>query len=164
MEGGFFMQPNPAAMKSAGRKISLMVGIILSFFQSLIGQLRSGHFALPAWLLSLAVSIVVSFLISYVVPIRKIFQNVCTSWKCKPGTLKARLLETLVSDLVFTPLLTLVNVFIAWRGAVSQGARIPFLPMYLSSLWVSLLVGYVLAFFCQPLCMKLVLKNRPAGN
>ena len=158
------MQPNPEMMKRAGQKISLLMGLILSFFQSLAGQLFSGHFSFPSWLISLALSIAVSWLIGYIVPMRKVSQNVCTSFHCPPRSLKARLLETLVSDLIFSPLITLVNVFLAYRSAVSQGAPVRFLPMYLSSLGISLVLGFILIFLFQPLCMKLVLRNHPGGG
>ena len=155
------MQPNPEMMKKAGRKISMLMGLILSFFQSLSGQLFSGHFSFPSWLLSLALSIAVSWLIGYIVPMGKVSQNVCTSFRCEPRSLKTRLLETLVSDLIFSPVITLVNVLLAYRGAVSQGAPVRFLPMFLSSLGISLALGFVLIFIFQPLCKKWVLKNGP---
>lgn len=158
------MTQQNAAMKAAGRKISLLMGLILSFFQSLAGQLFSGHFALPAWLISLAISIPVSWLIGFLVPMGKVSQQVCRKCKCRPGTLKARLAETLVSDLIFTPVLTLVNVTVAYRGAVSHGAKIRFLPMFLSSLGISLALGFVLVFVFQPLCRKWAMKGMPEGQ
>ncbi|MBO7662498.1 MAG: hypothetical protein J6U01_03925 [Clostridia bacterium] len=150
-------RPTPAQMKSAGRFISMLMGLILSFFQSLAGQLFSGHFTLPGWLISLALSICVSWLIGWIVPMGKVSQSLCQKLKCEPGSLKARLAETCVSDLIFTPFITLANVLLAWRNATAGGAKIPFLPMFLSSLGISLLIGFVLVFIFQPLCKKAVL-------
>ena len=64
--------PDPAKMKTAGRLISMMMGLILSFFQSLAGQLRSGQFTFQGWIVSLALSIAVSWLIGYIVPMGKV--------------------------------------------------------------------------------------------
>jgi hypothetical protein len=155
----FSSQPDPARMKSAGRCISMMMGLILSFFQSLASMLLSGHFTLPGWLISLALSVCVSWIIGWLVPMGKVSQSVCQKLKCEPGTLKARLAETLVSDLIFTPFITLANVLLAWRNATAGGAKIPFLPMFLPSLGISLLIGFVLVFIFQPICKKAVLSR-----
>ena len=150
--------PDPAKMKKAGHLISMILGFILSFFQSLAGQLRSGRFTFSGWMVSLALSIAVSFLIGYIVPMGKVSQNICRKLKCPPGTLKARLAETAVSDLIFTPFITLANVFMAWRNIPAQ-AKPPFLPMYLSSLGISLVIGFVLVFIFQPIVKKYVLEK-----
>ena len=155
-------RPDPAKIRTAGRLISMIMGFILSFFQSLAGQLRSGHFTFQGWIISLALSIAISWLIGYFVPMGKISQKVCKKLKCPEGSLKARIAESAVSDLIFSPFITLANVFLAWRSIPPQ-SRPPFLPMVLSSLGISLLIGLILVFIFQPICKKLVL-SRVFGN
>ena len=154
--------PEPAKMKTAGRLISMMMGLILSFFQSLAGQLRSGQFTFQGWIVSLALSIAASWLIGYIVPMGKVSKSICRKLKCPEGSLKARIAESAVSDLIFSPFITLANVLLAWRNIPPQ-ARPPFLPMFLPSLGISLLIGFVLVFIFQPICKKFVL-SRVFGN
>jgi len=150
---------NPEAMQQAGRKISLMMGLILSFFQSLIGNLTSGHFALPSWLLSFAISVAVSWVIGFLVPIGKLGMSAARKAGFAPGTLKARLLQACVSDCIFSPVISLVNVLLAYFNAKSHGAPVSFPGMYLPSLGLSLAAGFVLVFIFQPICAKIALKD-----
>ena len=48
--------------------------------------------------------------------------------------------------------------------AAEHGATVPFLPMFLSSLAICFIVGWVVIFIVQPLFMKLLMKNMPAGG
>ena len=152
-------------MKRTGRKVSLMMGVILSFFQSLAGQLRSGQFSVPGWLISLALSVAVSWIIGFLVPVGKVGMNAVCRAGLERDSLKARLLQTLVSDLIFSPVITLVNVILAYRNARGHGAPVSFFGMLLPSLGISLVLGFVLVFIFQPICMKLAMKgNPPAGG
>ena len=69
-----------------------------------------------------------------------------------------------------TPLITLLMVALAYHGAqsginaaIAAGApaeslpQLHFLPMFLHSLGLSLLVGYVLIFVLQPLFLRLLI-------
>ena len=154
--------PDPAKKRTAGRLISMMMGFILSFFQSLAGQLRSGHFSFSGWMISLALSIGISWLIGYIVPMGKVSRNICRKLKCPEGSLKARIAESAVSDLIFSPFITLANIFLARRN-IPANAKPPFFSMYISSLLISLAIGFVLVFIFQPICKKFVL-GRVFGN
>jgi len=154
--------PDPAKMRTAGRLISMMMGFILSFFQSLAGQLRSGHFSFSGWMISLALSIGISWLIGYIVPMGKVSRNICRKLKCPEGSLKARIAESAVSDLIFSPFITLANIFLARRN-IPANAKPTFFSMYISSLLISLAIGFVLVFIFQPICKKFVL-GRVFGN
>lgn len=151
-------------MKRAGRRISLLMGLILSFFQSLAGQLSSGHFSLPGWLVSFALSVAVSWIIGFLVPMGKVGMSAARRAGFPEGSLKARLLQTLISDLIFSPFITLVNVTLAYRNARGQGAPVNFFGMLLPSLGISLALGFVLVFLFQPICMKLVMKGQGGSS
>ena len=73
-------------------------------------------------------------------------------------------METLLSDLIYTPVITLVMVAFAHKMATRGGAQIPFLPMFLRSLVISLLVGYVLIFILMPVFLRMLTKNMPQGG
>ena len=73
--------------------------------------------------------------------------------------MKTRLFESLISDLIYTPIITLIMITLAHHNATSHGAQIPYVPMLLKGMLLSLAVGYVLIFLFMPLFMKLVMKQ-----
>lgn len=147
-------------MKSVGRKMSLMMGTTMSICLSLVGNLASGRFTLPGFLLSFLVSLVISLAIGLLVPMGWVTAALDGKLGLKQGKLSTRCVNALVSDVIYSPLITLAMVFMAWKRATGQGAQIPFLPMFLRSLLISLVVGYVLAFVLTPVYMKLAMKGQ----
>ena len=150
-------------MKKVGSQMSLLMGVTLSFCLSLTGNLmgakQSGGFSVPGFLISFVVSTIISLIIGFFVPMKKVNDSVCGSLNLKPGQMGTRLMESLIADIIYTPVMTLIMVFLAYKQATSHGAQIPFLPMFLSSLVVCLIVGYILIFIFMPLYMKLVMKK-----
>ena len=148
-------------MKKVGMTISIFMGVTLSFCLSLTGNLmgsrQSGAFSVPGWLISFVVSTLISLIIGFIVPMKKISDSIQGRFG-GPRSLKARLIDTLVSDIIYTPVITLAMVALAYKNAVTHGAQMPFAPMFLSSLIVSLIVAYILIFILMPVFLKLSLK------
>lgn len=144
-------------MKKVGILMNILMGVSLSFCLSLVGNLLSGHFAFLPWLISFAVSTVLSFLIGFLLPVRKCALGLSSALKLKERSFPSLLVESLVSDFFYTPLITLSMVFIAYKIATSHGAEIPFLPMFLSSLAVTFVIGFLLIALLQPLFLKLLI-------
>ncbi len=144
-------------MHRVGILMNLLMGISLSLALSLIGSLTSGHFTLIAWLVSFAASTVLSLLIGFLLPVRKCALGLCAKLNLRERSLPSLAVESFISDIFYTPLITLLMVFLGWKSAVSHGAQIPFLPMYLKSLALTFLCGYVLIFVLQPLYLRLIL-------
>lgn len=146
--------------------MSLYMGLSLSFCLSLTGLLSSlgkTEYTVPRFLVSLLINFAISFVISMVigllVPMKKVNDSLGRKLGLQPGKLGTRLFESLISDLIYTPVITLTMVFIAYKQATSHGAKMPFLPMFLGSLALCFTVGYVLIFFLTPLFMKTALKK-----
>ena len=146
-------------MKKVGIQMSLLMGTTLSFCLSLVGILSSGRFTLIGFLISFVVSLVISLIIGFLVPMKKVNDGICGKLKLQPGKLSTRFVESLISDLIYTPIITFLMVFMAYKQATSQGAPLVFLPMFLRSLLISMIVGYVLIFICMPLFIKMVMKK-----
>lgn len=146
-------------MKKIGIQMSLLMGVTLSFFLSLTGVLSSGQFTIPGFLINFLISFVISLIIGFLVPMKKVNDSLDAKLGLKPHTLKTRLFESLISDLIYTPLITLCMITLAHHNATSHDVRIPYVPMLLRGLLLSLAVGYVLIFIFMPLFMKLVLKH-----
>ena len=149
-------------MKKIGREMSILMGTTLSFCLSLVGQLASGHFAFSAFLVSFLVSLVVSLIIGFVVPMKPLSDALGKKLGLKPESFGTRCFDALISDLIYTPIITFLMVLMAYKQAVSHGAQIVFVPMFLKSLLLSLFVGYVLILLLMPVFLKFVLKRHAA--
>ena len=156
-------------MKRIGRRISILMGITLSLCLSLVGNLflAEDGFKFGDFILGLCISLTISLLIGFIVPMKKVNDSVDRTFKLRPGSMAANAVEALVSDLIYTPIITLVMTLVAWKMATSHNpqADIPYLPMFLKSLAVCMAVGYVLIFIFAPLYTRLVVGKRrmPAG-
>ncbi|MBR2546033.1 MAG: hypothetical protein IKE93_07710 [Erysipelotrichaceae bacterium] len=146
-------------MKKAGYKMSLLMGLSMSFILTMVGMLTAGQFTVPGFLKSFLISFVVSMIIGLIIPMRTVSNKVLKKLDARSGTLKARILEALVSDVLYSPLMTLVMVYLAYREATSHGARIPFGPMLLKSEIISFIVAFILSFILTPVFMKTVVKK-----
>ena len=145
------------------------MGVTLSFFLSLVGNLmgakQSGSFSVPGFLISFVISTIVSLFIGLIVPMKKVNDGLHAKLNMQEGSIGAKLLDSLVSDIIYTPIMTLLMVFLAYKQATAHGAQMPFLPMFLSSLVVCLIVGYILIFIFMPLYMNILMKkNGLSGN
>ena len=142
----------------AGLKMNVFMGATLSFFLSLqgnfLGYLESGNFSVPSWLISFLLGFIISFVVCLVVPMRKLTDYVIAKSKRDPRTIACRCLVTLVSDCLFTPLMTFVMVYIAYKGAVKHGAQMPFAPMFFKSFIFSMITAFILIFFLQPIFLR----------
>ena len=147
-------------MKNVGLKMSLMMGAAMSLCLSLVGNLTSGHFRVPAFLVSFAISFAISLLIGLLAPMQKITGAVNRRFRLKPGTLEARCAGALVSDLLYTPVITVAMVTFSYRQAVGHGAQLAYWPMLGRGLLVSLAAGFALAFVLTPVFLKLAMGKR----
>ena len=149
-------------MRKIGLGMAVCMGLVMSFFLALIGTLTSGHFTIPAFLISFLISAVVSILIGFLIPIKRISDALCEKLHLAPGKLSTRICESLLSDLIYTPFMTLVMVGFAYAMAMKQSggnAGLSFLPMYLRSLAICFPVGFVLIFIVTPLFLRMLMKK-----
>ena len=156
-------------MRKIGLQMSVLMGVTLSFFLSLVGNLmgakQSGSFSVPGFLISFVISTIVSLFIGLIVPMKKVNDGLHAKLNMQEGSIGAKLLDSLVSDIIYTPIMTLLMVFLAYKQATAHGAQMPFLPMFLSSLVVCLIVGYILIFIFMPLYLNILMKmNGLSGN
>ena len=149
-------------MKKIGRDISIKMAATMSFCLSLVGTLSSGHFTPVGFVVSFLVSFVISLLIGLVIPMGKVSGAVLVKMNLIRGTLGARLVESLISNLIYTPIMTFVMVFLAYNMVMRQSggmAQLNFWGMFLPSLIICFVVGYVIIFIVQPIFMKIAMKK-----
>ncbi|MBR6486268.1 MAG: hypothetical protein IKT17_06205 [Lachnospiraceae bacterium] len=152
---------NEEIMKKIGKQMGIRMGLLMSFSLALIGTLTSGHFTIPSFLISFVISTVISVIIGFVVPVGKVSADACRKHNLPPESLKGRLLQSLISDLVYTPIMTLIMVGFAYFMLTKSGAESapPFIMMFLKSFVICMIAGYILIFIFMPLFLKQLLKK-----
>ncbi|WP_408069651.1 hypothetical protein [Butyrivibrio sp. JL13D10] len=154
-------------MKKIGRQMAIRMGILMSFCLSLVGTLTSGHFTIPGFVVSFIISSVISLIICLVIPVGKITFVLCNKLGLKRETIGARVFESLISDIIFTPVMTFAMVGLAYFMALKQSggmAQISFGPMFLKSLFICFVVGFFLIFIFQPMFLKHLMKKNGITN
>ena len=153
-----------------GKKINLQMGLLMSVTLSLClsatGLLSAGQFTVPALLINFAVSFVISMIISILVPMNKVNAAADRKLGLRPGELKTRFFESFLSDIIYTPILTIAMVTIAYFNVKAHAPADkvpPYAGMLIKSLVISLLVGYVLIFIFMPIFLRFVLKKNGMG-
>lgn len=101
--------------KKIGRYMNIRMGLtmslVMSFIGSLLGNISSGHFSVPGWLISFAASFVfasiLALLIGFIVPMKKINDGAERKFNLQNGTFKKSLIQGLISNLIYTPIIGL---------------------------------------------------------
>ena len=143
-------------MKKIEREMTLMMGTVLSFCLSLFGTITSGQFSIPSFLVSFVLSLILSFIIGMIIPLKGITDKVTGSMWLEKGKLSTRAVEAIVSDIIFTPIITFAMILLAYK--MSHG-NMPFVPVFVKSLLLSLLVGFVIIFIITTPILRFVLKK-----
>ena len=146
-------------MKNPHFKMSLLMSITLSFFLSLTGLLSSMQFTFPAFFSNFVISLIISMMIGIFVDMKKITDSFEKKCNIPPRTMKARVFDTFLSDLIYTPIMTVCMVTMAYVQATKHGARLFYPAMLFKSLVISMIVGYLLIFIFTPLFVKIVFKG-----
>ena len=150
-------------MKKIGITMNILMGVTLSFFLSLTGNLMAEDgFKLPAFLASFALSTVISLLIGFAVPMRRIESGAVRAAGLDERSLPARLVSALISDLIYTPVITFAMVILARKMTMKMSgghAQLPpFGAMFLKSLIISLIVAYFIILIVTPIYLRLSMK------
>lgn len=150
-------------MKKVGRKMSMLMGITMSFCMSLIGNITSGHFTPVGFISSFIISTIICLIIGFFVPIGSIGSAASRKAGLEKGSNGARCLESLIADLIFTPIMTAAMITFAYTMSKKHGEPMKFVPAFISSLGIGLVVGFLLAFLLTPVYLKIALKGEDRG-
>lgn len=154
--------------------MNLFMGVTLSFFLSLTGNLTAkGGFSPVAFVVSFLISTVISLIIGFIIPMHKVERGLTKALGLRERSIPAAIVSALVSDLIYTPFITLAMILLARRMAMkASGGHAdlpPFIVMYLGSLALCFAVAFILILIVSPLFLKLSLKlsgidGPPAGG
>lgn len=150
--------------------MNLFMGVTLSFFLSLTGNLTAkGGFSPVAFVVSFIISTVISLVIGFIIPMRKVEGGLTKALGLRERSIPAAIVSALVSDLIYTPFMTLAMILLARRMAMkASGGHAdlpPFIVMYLSSLALCFAVAFIIILIVSPLFLKLSgIDGPPAGG
>ncbi len=151
-------------MKKAGRKMSMLMGLTMSFTMSLIGNITSGHFTPVGFILSFIISSIISLIIGFFVPVGPLSHAASEKCGLEKDSIGARCIESLVADVIFTPVMTLAMITFAYNMSKKHGEPMKFVPAFLSSLGIGLIVCFLLAFLLTPVYLKIAMKDVDGGE
>lgn len=153
-------------MRAVGIKMNIMMGVTMSLILSLVGTLTGGHFTIPSWLVSFGISLVISLVIGFAVPIKKVGDSLCKKCKANPQSMKGNLISALASDLIYTPIITIIMVSVMLTNAAKHlppnapADAVPSIGKALpGSLLICLVVGYIVIVVIQPIFLKMFMKS-----
>ncbi len=163
--------------KNIGRYISLRMGVAMSVTMSVVGSLlgaitavkSSGAPFIVAFLPSLLASIVITMIIAiglgFVVPMKKVNDGIAKATKAKGFAL--HFLQSLVSDLIYTPLIGIVMAFfstavfvIPKNPALSMDMLVPVsLGNFAKSFLPEFVIALVVIIILEPIFQKAAFKK-----
>ena len=156
------MQEMQKAMKKVEFHMNILMGFALSLCLSLTNTLSAEKPTLDTWLISFGTSALISFALSFIVPMKKIEDKLLGAMHIKTVSLLGKLISTFVSDLIYTPVITLSMVslvrFIVMQQSHGMANLPPFIIMFAKSLIVSFIVAYCVIFLVTRPILLFVLK------
>ena len=154
------IEKSAEAMKEYGRKLSLCMGIMMSFCLSAIGLFSANAFTPLSLLLNFAISFTVISIVSRFFNAERIAVGVLERNSIDPGSIKGRMIQALIVDLIYSPIMTFAMVTIAYVSASKNGNDMPYIPMLLKGLAVSFVAAFFLCLIFVPIFEKIL--NRKA--
>lgn len=104
--------------------MGLKMGLTMSFFLSLAGNLSSGHFSVVGWLISFVMSSIISvFVLGTIFPMKKISDGACKVLKLTPNKIPARMVSSLISALIYTTILTTLMITVAYHTQAKKSLQ-----------------------------------------
>jgi hypothetical protein len=154
--------------KRIGFKVAFFMAILMSFGLSLTGNLMADRpseipviASVIGFLECFALSFAISFAIGLIVPIPKVNAALARKFHLQPRTFKTHFVESLASNLIYTPLITTAMVCFVYFSMMPDGHKPPFLPMFIHSQVVCFIVAQVLIMVFVPIILKFVLPKMP---
>ena len=146
-------------MNRIDRKMSILLGLTLSFVLSLIGVVASGNFTIVRFFNSFMITFLVSLLIISVIPIRSIGEYFIHKFNLRRGSRGYRAVCALIFDLLLCPIMALVMSYYAYRIQNDHGAQLNFAQMSIKGIIASTLLGFACSYLMTPILLKLVYRS-----
>ena len=153
-------------MRKIQRQVAAFMGVSLSFCLSLFGNATSGRFTVRGFIISFVMATIISLIIGWFVPMKNVSDKLTEKMGIQEGTFGKKAADALISDIIYTPLITFLMVFLAYKQATAHGAQMPFVPVFVKSLIESVILGFIIILILTPVFVKFVMKKNgiPQGG
>ena len=163
---------NKNNMKKIGLMMSLYMSLLMSVFMTITGVCTGmlpnvikgiipPQALIGSFISGFIISFVISMLIGLIIPMHKVTQ--AATKNMKPG-LGKKCIESLLSDLIYTPLISVMMVAFAYFQNQRSGMPgPPYIVMLIPSLIACFAVGYILIFIFQPIFMRSLIRKYGPG-
>lgn len=153
-------------MRKIQREMAMYMGITLSFCLSLFGNATSGRFTVIGFILSFILSSIISIIIGWFVPMKDVSDKITGKLGMEQGKGSTRVMESFISDIIYTPIITFAMILLAYKQATAHGGDMPFVPVFIKSLIESLILGLIIIHLLTTIYLKFVLKKNgiPQGG
>lgn len=155
-------------MMKKGLLMSLFIGTIMGAVFTVVAQLKNmQQIIIPGLVTGILISAVLSVIIGLIIPVKPVTDKICGRFGLTPEKrLPFLLMNTLICDIIFTPLNCCVNMLVGMTmGLTDVPAEVNgffekmlycikqpfFAPALISTLIIDLLIGFVLCLFITPL-------------
>ena len=105
----------------------------------------------------------ISLIIGFAVPMAKVERGAVKAMGLKDNSVPANLVSALISDLIYTPVITLAMIALVRKMAMKMShghAELPpFMVMFVKSLIISLIVAYIIILIVTPIYKKIAFKS-----
>lgn len=158
------MGPDPLKMKKVGFFMNIAMGITVSIILSTHGVLSSGHFAVPALLLSMAISCVLALCIGFFLPVRPLKEKATAGLKGPAKFLVGNVITNIFYVLIITTVNTTLMITLAKHQMALQNVppHVP-RPSIIAALprsWLSsYIVSYIVTLVLEPVYLKIAFKK-----
>ena len=159
--------------KKIGRFISIRMGIAMSITMSLVGSLLGAMNAVkqgapfifaffPSFLVSLVITMILAIAIGLIIPMKKVNDGIEKKTKTKGFLL--HFLQSLVSDLIYTPFIGFVMAFVSTAlFVVPKNPGMPLVPValgnFLKSLAPEFIIALIVIIILEPIIQKAAFKK-----
>ena len=147
-------------MRKIQRQMAIYMGVTLSFCLSLFGNATSGNFTVPGWIISFILSCIISLIIGWFVPMKTVSDKITGAMGLEQGKGITRVVEALISDIIYTPIITFAMILLAYRQATAHGGQMPFVPVFIEALIKSLIVGLIIIFILIRIPLRVAILRR----
>ncbi|SFC98946.1 hypothetical protein [Ruminococcus albus] len=144
-------------------QMSIMMGVTLSLCLSFVGSFTSGNFTVGSFLVGFLESLLISLVIGYFVPMKLLEDKACEKAGITGKPLPCRALGSFISDLIYTPIITIFMVTINFVK-IPAAHRPPYVLMLGKSMLISFVVAYLIVFLVADNYMKIILKRNGVGG
>ena len=151
---------NAEAMKEYAKKMSLCMGIMMSLSLTAIGLISANAFTPVSFLFNFGVSFGIMSIVGRFFDAGMISMNILQKNGIDRGSLKGRLIQSLIIDLVYSPIMTFVMITLSYLIGKSQSVKLPpYIPMLIRGLLVSFVAAFFLCLIFTPIFEKILMKK-----